>query len=205
MWYLRWVGWGVVLANLSACGSLQKTPDDAASESIAIAPLSVQLCPRIKVSNAPNLKRASTGCVHGIKLLVAPAPKACLSSGFGKRLTRRHTGIDYQSKPAGAVIAAGNGTIVEIGFRKKDFGNWMIIDHGEGVYTSYAHLARFNKSIHRGSKIVRGQKLGIMGSSGNITDAIHLHYEMREGDYNKERNWWLLDPVDPFSLPNRCS
>ena len=137
-------------------------------------------------------------------MLIAPAPKACLSSGFGQRYNRPHSGIDYQSKPAGNVIAAGNGTVIDVLNRPKDYGRWIIIDHGKGVYSSYAHLKNVASNIKKGVKIAKGEILGTMGQSGNAAQAIHLHFEVRTGDYSNRKKWWGLSPVNLFNQPERC-
>ena len=171
--------------------------------------LELELC-KMKVSNPPhsisnNVQRQSQhACVNGVRLLVAPAPKACLSSGFGFRGTKNHVGIDYQSKPAGSVLAAASGKVINVEFRPQDYGHWVIIDHGKGIYTSYAHLENVSSRIKVGKQITVGDKLGTMGKSGNAAYAVHLHYEMRKGNYNNSRKWWGLTAIDPFSLAASC-
>jgi murein DD-endopeptidase MepM/ murein hydrolase activator NlpD len=142
--------------------------------------------------------------MNNIELQLAPAPGACLSSGFGQRSGRVHKGLDYYSKPAVAVIAAADGKVIAVKFRAADYGNWVIIDHGEGVYTSYAHLANVEGDITSGAVVKRGQVLGMMGNSGDATSAIHLHYEVATGDYNNPKAWFGLTPRDPFRLAARC-
>lgn len=209
----------VVIVFLHACSTFQKSASVTKSGAKTAAtpskiakikkPLNLQVCPKMHVSNAPSLagqQRSATACFHGVELYVAPAPAACLSSGYGRRGKKHklHAGIDFQSKPAGLVIAAGNGTIVEMGVRE-DFGKWVVIDHGSGAYSSYAHLKKFAANLKKGVRVKRGQRLGIMGNTGNFSGgAIHLHYELREGNFRKKKNWWLLKSVNPFALPDHC-
>ena len=75
-------------------------------------------------------------------------------------------------KAAGDVVAAGSGEVILSEFRKKDYGNWIVIDHGSNVYTSYAHLASVDPSISKGAQITQGQTLGACGH-GSIHTA---HY-----------------------------
>jgi len=171
--------------------------------------LKLNICP-MSVSNAPpsidrKVQRLSAvACVNDVEILVAPAPNACLSSGFGFRHGRQHDGLDYQSKPAGTVIAAAKGTVINKVFRIQDYGNWIIIDHGNGVYSSYAHLKSVSSKISINSKVKRGQVLGQMGETGGAAQAIHLHFEVRKGDYDNPKKWWGLTALNSFKLPEKC-
>lgn len=194
---------------LNACTTTQpltSLPSPAPPPETA-AQLDLRDCP-IRVSNSPlgqTNQRTAIACIERVELYVAPAPGACLSSGYGKRGARLHKGIDYQSKPAGPVVAAGSGKILKIDYRQKDYGHWVIIDHGEGVYTGYAHLANVDGRLSVGMPVKQGQKLGVMGNSGAAAKAIHLHYELRKGDYNNPKGWWGLNSINPFDLSERCS
>lgn len=103
---------------LSACASYP-LPDEAQGREsfLPSAKLDLNLC-NTKVSNPPNsiagrvLRESSYSCVNRRSLLLAPAPGACVSSGYGRRSGKLHHGLDYQSLPAGPVIAAAAGTIV---------------------------------------------------------------------------------------------
>ena len=175
---------------------------------IVQAPLDLKIC-NTRVSNAPlaverQVSRSSaTGCLNGVPLLVAPAPEACLTSGFGPRRGRLHKGIDLQSRPAGNVVAAASGEVIISKDRKQDYGNWIVIDHGSDVYTAYAHLASVNPSISKGAKVTQNQTLGVMGKTGGATSAVHLHYEIRQGKL-VNNNFFGLTPVDPFGLDLSC-
>lgn len=199
---------------LSACSGIRapqpaptpqtSTPPQITTDSSSGASSDLKLC-KMKVSNPPTNIGNSKVCVRGVELFVAPAPKACLSSGYGLRSGRQHKAIDYQSKPAGSVIAAGDGKIIEMTYRVKDYGRWIIIDHGDGIYTSYAHLKNVEQNLAIGNSVKQGQRLGMMGETGAAAQAIHLHFELRQGDYANPKTWWGLNPLNPFDQPATCS
>ena len=211
----------VMTLVLAACESNPKTQGPATEESTSPAGsthasgkqmperISVLLC-KTNVQNPPAsnnrvIQRSTPfACARDTEVLIAPAPGACLTSGFGPRSGRLHKGIDYQSKPAGEIVAAGSGTIITQQFRQKDFGNWIVIDHGQGLYTSYAHLASVSAGVTKGRQVTRGETLGIMGATGNATTRIHLHVEYRVGDISNSKGYWGLTPIDPYELPERC-
>lgn len=189
---------------LSSCSSI--APPTAHK---AVTKERLQLCPS-HVSNAPRSKgnlikrKYRTACVKGIELSVAPAPNACLSSGYGRRGTSIHRAIDYQSQSTGKVTAAAKGTIIKVVYRGQDYGNWVIISHGKGVYSSYAHLKKTHRSIKVGVKVKKGRYIGIMGRTGAAARTVHLHYEVRVGNYNNSKGWWGLKPINPFKMAGKC-
>lgn len=195
---------------LSACASYP-LPDEAQGREsfLPSAKLDLNLC-NTKVSNPPNsiagrvLRESSYSCVNRRSLLLAPAPGACVSSGYGRRSGKLHHGLDYQSLPAGPVIAAAAGTIVRKDYRAKDFGNWIVIDHGAGVYTAYGHLSRIQRGISVGEKVRLAQQLGVMGASGKAARGVHLHYEVRLGRLSSTTSFFGLQSVDPYGLPADC-
>ena len=163
-------------------------------------------CGGIYVTNAPPMDRdfwvvdyKPIIVVGSIVLATAPANDVCLSSGFGIRTARRHDGIDLQSVPPGPVYAAAPGRVLEARV-SSGYGNQILIDHGGGVYTRYAHLAYFADGIRPGAEVGFGQVIGMMGNSGNAT-AIHLHYEVLTGNYNNPRGSKGLAPRNPFEFP----
>ncbi len=104
------------------------------------------------------------------------------ASGFGYRIhpiykTRKmHTGIDLTAPTGTKVYATGNGKIVKAGMSKGGYGNRIIIDHGFGYKTVYAHLSKI--LVRVGKKVKRGELIGLVGSTG-VSTAPHLHYEVR--------------------------
>jgi murein DD-endopeptidase MepM/ murein hydrolase activator NlpD len=108
-----------------------------------------------------------------------------VSSPFGNRArpfgggTEFHTGIDIAGPGinGAAVVASGNGRVIAAGWRG-GFGNTIIIDHGDGVTTLYAHLLSGGIHVSVGQQVTAGQRIGSVGSTGWSTGP-HLHWEVR--------------------------
>lgn len=135
----------------------------------------------------------------GRVLAAAPVNDVCLSSGFGPRFGRMHKGIDLYSSTGGTIYSAAPGTILELS-AQAGFGNQLVIDHGAGVYTRYAHLASFTPELRVGDDIGFGVALGTMGQTGNAT-GIHLHFEILTGDYETPRRSFGLTAHNPLDFP----
>jgi len=88
-----------------------------------------------------------------------------------------HTGVDI-SAPAGTPVQATAGGLVIHSEWSGGYGRLVVIDHGGGVQTYYAHLSRF--LVQTGEEVRRGETVGLVGSTGRVT-APHLHYEVRLG------------------------
>jgi murein DD-endopeptidase MepM/ murein hydrolase activator NlpD len=112
-----------------------------------------------------------------------------LVSGFGKRINPfhkgiyQHDGIDFAMPAGTTVVATAPGTILRANTSNQvaGFGNYVEIDHGNGIITRYAHLADLN--VRYGQSVAKGQKIGTVGSSGGSI-APHLHYEVIRGGVN---------------------
>ncbi|MEM6913157.1 MAG: M23 family metallopeptidase [Pseudomonadota bacterium] len=163
----------------------------------------------MSVSNAPRtdanrqvLGYAPFARVNNVQVLINPAPKSCLSSNFGYRNGRLHKGIDLQSQPAGPVVAAGAGTVVESGYRN-DYGNYVLIQHAESVFTRYAHLRSITGEAQEGRSVQMGTVLGIMGNTASYSIPIHLHYEVLAGDYDTPKGAFGLTPIDILQSADR--
>lgn len=96
-----------------------------------------------------------------------------ITSGFGKRGNSTHKGVDLVASNKN-IIAADSGTVVFAG-TKSGYGKCVIIDHGNGLRTLYGHLSSI--SVKQGDKVEKGEKIGVMGSTGNST-GVHLHFEV---------------------------
>lgn len=106
-------------------------------------------------------------------LLAAPVA-APTGDGFGPRGDRFHTGLDFRA-PAGTAVLAAAGGIVTWAAPRGSYGNTVVVAHGRGVRTLYAHLSRVDLAV--GRRISVGTVLGLVGSTGNSTGP-HLHFEV---------------------------
>jgi Membrane proteins related to metalloendopeptidases len=116
------------------------------------------------------------------------------ASGFGWRIhpyykiSKFHYGMDFTAPAGTDVYATGNGTIVDLSSSQRGLGKHIIIDHGFGYTSIYAHLSNFNVRV--GQKVQRGDIIGFVGSTG-MSVANHLHYEIKLNGVN-------VDPVNYY-------
>lgn len=129
----------------------------------------------------------------------------------GKSKTRKvtvreyHLGADLIAAKGTEVHAVGDATVAFAG-RNGGYGNLIILDHGLGYQTYYAHLSVIKPAIKVGAKVSRGDVIGLVGSTGRST-APHLHFETRkDGKYidpfddTRQLEFWLLSPDDQERL-----
>ncbi|MFI3240556.1 MAG: M23 family metallopeptidase [Bacteroidales bacterium] len=118
---------------------------------------------------------------------IQPVPEKWLkrmASGYGYRwdpiynVRRMHEGMDFAADKGTPVFATGNGTVIKAGWNG-GFGRLVVIDHGYNYKTKYAHLNSIDVKV--GQKVMRGDKIGEVGSSGKSTGP-HLHYEVHLKD-----------------------
>lgn len=118
------------------------------------------------------------------------------ASGYGTRIdpiygtTKFHAGMDFSAPLGTDVYATGDGTVVKVGW-ETGYGNTVEIDHGFGYMTRYAHLQEFK--THVGKKVVRGEVIAGVGSTGKSTGP-HLHYEVHvKGEVVNPVNYYFMD------------
>ena len=87
---------------------------------------------------------------------------------------KRHTGTDIGASYGSSIVAANSGTVTLAGWNS-GYGNCVVIDHGGGRATLYAHMSSI--SVSAGQTVQRGQQIGLVGSTGNSTGP-HLHFEI---------------------------
>lgn len=125
------------------------------------------------------------------------------------RMPSMHWGIDFAGPVGTPIYATGDGVVVEAGYSFNGYGNQVVIDHGFGYQTRYAHLHKVHVRV--GQKIFRTEKIGDLGSTGKSTGP-HLHYEvilrgkpvnpinyfndMTEEDYDKMLKGYSSDFLD---------
>ena len=93
------------------------------------------------------------------------------------KIVRPHNGVDFGARPGTPVFTTGNGRIEFIG-TKGGYGKTVIVNHGDGYSTLYAHLRGFARGIRRGSRVKQGKVIGYVGNTG-VSTGPHLHYEFR--------------------------
>jgi murein DD-endopeptidase MepM/ murein hydrolase activator NlpD len=117
-----------------------------------------------------------------------------LASGYGYRIhpiyktMKFHGGVDFTAPQGTEVYATGDGVVVEANSRNRGYGNMVVIDHGFGYKTRYAHL--FQMAVQAGQKIKRGELIGYVGTTG-LSTAPHLHYEVLKDER-------MINPVNFF-------
>ena len=117
-----------------------------------------------------------------------------IASGFGWRLhpiykfAKFHEGLDFTAPKGTNIFATADGTVVQADNSQSGFGNCVVIDHGYGYKTRYAHLSAFK--VRAGEKVKRGELIGLVGNTG-LSTAPHLHYEV-------EKNGIKVDPINFF-------
>ena len=104
-----------------------------------------------------------------------------------------HKGTDYSAKANTEVRVTGKGTVEYVGWEKSGYGNVVIVSHGSGYHTKYAHLNKFVPNLRRKQIVEQGEVIAYVGSTG-LSTAPHLHYEfLVDGEHT--------DPVK-VTLPN---
>jgi murein DD-endopeptidase MepM/ murein hydrolase activator NlpD len=126
-------------------------------------------------------------------IMAWPSPGVTrVTSEFGYRIhpilkyKKLHTGIDIGCPTGTTIVAANFGTVIKAEWNNS-YGNLVMVDHGGGIVTLYAHLSSF--LVQKGDVVNRGQAIAKSGSTGMSTGP-HLHFEVRvNGEYQNPRNW----------------
>lgn len=106
--------------------------------------------------------------------LAKPFSRGTFSSGYGRRWGRMHKGVDW-SMPVGSPVYAADGGVVELAGYNGEFGYQILINHGNGLKTRYAHNSKL--LVHVGDRVFKGQKISNSGNTGKSTGP-HLHFEV---------------------------
>ncbi|MBR2674427.1 MAG: peptidoglycan DD-metalloendopeptidase family protein [Mogibacterium sp.] len=122
----------------------------------------------ILVGTAERPKTAATG------VFAMPVQRYTITSPFGPRWGRMHTGLDLAGPTGTPIYASDGGTVIRAGYNG-GYGNCVDIDHENGYITRYAHCSRL--IVSAGDKVYQGQNIAFVGSTGNSTGP-HLHFEI---------------------------
>ena len=122
--------------------------------------------------------------------------RGAILSDYGPKPGGLHNdGINISASRGASVVAADNGVVAYAGNELRGFGNLLLIRHADGWMTAYAHLD--DMLVERGAKVSRGQKIGTVGSTGNVSSP-QLHFEVRRGNR-------AIDPRDHLGSEKRVS
>lgn len=134
----------------------------------------------LMLSFSPAPAQAAAGANWGF---VSPLPPGKLVRGYGHRVANRahrampHTGLDYAAAKGSLVRAAGRGTVRSYG-TVPGFGKVLVLDHGMGLTSSYAHLDKAEVAV--GAWVDAGQAIARVGNSGVPSGRAQLHFELRQ-------------------------
>ena len=131
----------------------------------------------------------------------SPIQFARLSSNFGARRhpvlgsMRMHKGVDYAARTGTPIMAAGDARVQFAGWQG-GYGNTVILDHGRGHTTLYAHMSRLG-NYRTGARVNQGQVIGYVGSTG-LSTGPHLHYEFRVNGVHRNPLSVTMPPPEPL-------
>lgn len=164
---------------------LEQTAVENVVASLYVAPHVVQNTVKTPTTTTTTVKRTALGTVNtsqnvsfankAIGVSLARPISGTITSRFGKRSRGMHTGLDIATTKGTPIGAAAAGTVTYAG-PKGTYGNLVVVDHGNGVQTYYAHCDSVCCSA--GQKVSQGQIISRVGTTGNSTGP-HLHLEIR--------------------------
>jgi murein DD-endopeptidase MepM/ murein hydrolase activator NlpD len=137
------------------------------------------------------------------QVLRAPLDFRRVSSNFNPRrrhpilnYIHAHQGVDYAAATGTSIKAAGDGRVSFVG-NKGGYGKVVILEHGGGISTLYAHMSEFARGVRPGQRVIQGQNIGYVGSTGDTTGP-HLHYEYRVNGIHKNPRTVRLPDAAPI-------
>ncbi len=152
------------------------------------APLITRGDPSVAKILGPGFCGSIEGGVIGWGYFVWPADHHYLS-GWDYMPESNHRAIDIDGDMGDPIYASDNGVVVYSGWNNWGYGNVVVIDHGNGWQTLYAHMSVIN--VGCGQSVFQGNTIGLFGSTGNSTGP-HLHFEMMHELYGKVNPWDFL-------------
>jgi murein DD-endopeptidase MepM/ murein hydrolase activator NlpD len=142
-------------------------------ETTSLAPMTT-----VEKKSVDEIKRVGTG--SGLPSKFACPTEGTITSSYGERWGKNHNGTDIGAPIGTEVYAPVGGKVIFAG-EKNGYGNYIMVDHGNGDVTAYAHLSEI--CVSEGDVVSEGDLLGKVGVTGNVTGP-HLHFEIiRNGEY----------------------
>ena len=155
--------------------------------------------------NAAEEKEKMLAAIPSIRPIRLLKKKLTALSGFGYRIhpvfkTRKmHTGIDFGAPKGTPIYATGAGRIVRVEYKRSGYGRNVVIDHGYGYQTLYAHMSTVKCKV--GQTVKRGEVIGLVGSTGTSTSP-HVHYEVLHKGQKINPMQFCLDGLSPQEYKN---
>jgi murein DD-endopeptidase MepM/ murein hydrolase activator NlpD len=156
----------------SALADTRETRAEYVGEVESLAAESAALAARIRAAQAGA---GSTGTGQPSAAGFVWPCEGVVVSGFGVRWGRMHEGIDIACAYGAPVHAAAAGTVIYAGWMQ-GYGNLVVLDHGNGISTAYAHASAILVSV--GQSVGQGEEVSLVGATGHATGP-HLHFEVR--------------------------
>ncbi|MGW1538996.1 M23 family metallopeptidase [Streptomyces sp. NPDC002309] len=179
------IGASVVLgAGVAAAANTSTAAATTATTGVAHA-VEVQAAAQAKAATVASAQKANAQSVAAKKAVgwTTPVKGYSLSASYaqaGGMWQSTHSGQDFAVATGTKVMAAHGGTVVKAGGNGAGdgpaYGNAVVIKHGNGTYTQYAHLSRVDVRV--GQIVATGQKIALSGNTGNSSGP-HLHFEIR--------------------------
>jgi murein DD-endopeptidase MepM/ murein hydrolase activator NlpD len=182
---------GLVAARRSeaqALATVRNAKRDVDAEAASLEQVSQQLAAQIQAAQAASSQAVSptasvSSATPSASGLIWPVSGPVVSP-FGMRWGRMHEGIDIAAGSGTPIHAAASGTVITAG-EVGGYGNLILIDHGGGLATAYAHQSSF--AVGYGAHVSQGETIGYVGCTGHCFGP-HLHFEVRVNG----------TPVDPL-------
>ncbi len=156
--------------------------------------------PRITRKDPATAKNVGPGAcegaydgVIGVEKFFWPVASEPRLTGFDYQPAANHFGIDLGGNLGDPVTAVDNGVVVYAGWNDWGYGEMVVIDHGNGWQSLYAHLSTID--VVCGQEVYRGNNIGTIGATGNAFGA-HLHFELRHDEYGRVNPWDFLQGVE---------
>jgi len=150
---------------------------------------------------------SATGKSMRKAFLRAPVNFRYISSNFKpkrfhpiQKRWKAHNGTDYSAKTGTPVVAAGNGKVTQSTYNKYN-GNYVFIQHGNGIVTKYLHFSK--RKVKKGQRVKQGQVIGYVGSTG-MSQAPHLHYEFLLNGVHRNPRTVKLPNANPLHKKHKA-
>jgi len=157
----------------SVLSESRESREDYLREAEALAAQSADLAARIQAAQSSAGSSSGSGAPSSSGF-IWPVNGPVVSA-YGMRWGRMHEGIDIAASSGTPIRAAATGTVIHAGWLG-GYGNLVVVDHGNGLATAYAHASSILVGV--GQRVSQGQTVSLVGSTGNSTGP-HLHFEVR--------------------------